>query len=124
MNDRFQVLFVEDDTDIRAVAQLALEDEGFKLTLCSSGQEAVDKAISLTVDLILLDVMMPDLDGPSTLLKLREFPHLANTPTIFMTAKVQHSEVKKYYAMGAVGVIAKPFDPMTLANEIREKLIG
>lgn len=124
MSNELCVLYVEDEADIREVAEFALEDEGFALVPCSSGQEALDKASTLTPDLILLDVMMPGIDGPSTLKKLRELPHLANTPVIFMTAKVQPSEVEQYTALGALGVISKPFDPMTLADEIRSLLGG
>jgi len=122
MSKMLNVLYVEDEPDIRAVAEFALEDEDFELMSCASGQEALDKAATLSPDLILLDVMMPDIDGPSTLIKLRELSHLANTPVIFMTAKVQPAEVAQYKALGALGVISKPFDPMTLADEIRSLL--
>jgi len=124
MDDELNVLFAEDEADIREVIEFALEDEGFKLESCASGQEAIEKAAILTPDLILLDVMMPGIDGPSTLKKLRELPHLANTPVIFMTAKVQPAEVAQYKVLGALGVISKPFDPMTLADEIRKLLEG
>lgn len=122
MSEELCVLYVEDEADIREVAEFALEDKGFTLTPCSSGQEALERAAGLTPDLILLDVMMPGIDGPTTLKKLRELPHLANTPAIFMTAKVQPSEVAQYKALGALGVISKPFDPMTLADDIRRLL--
>ena len=122
MSKVLQVLYVEDEPDIRAVVNFALEDEGFQLVPCTSGREAVDKAPGLNPDLILLDVMMPDMDGPATLRRLRELPHLMSTPVIFMTAKVRASEVGEYQAMGALGVIAKPFDPMTLADQIRDIL--
>lgn len=122
MSDLLSVLYAEDEPDIRTVAEFALEDEGFELVACVSGEQALEKAIDLKPDLILLDVMMPGIDGPSTLIKLRELPHLKNTPAIFMTAKVQPAEVAKYKAIGAIGVIAKPFDPMTLADEIRNLL--
>jgi len=122
MSEVLQVLYVEDDADIRAVAEFALEDEGFELILCESGQQALDKAVGAKPGLLLLDVMMPGLDGPTTLQRLRELPHLADTPAIFMTAKVQPVELVQYQAMGAVGVISKPFDPMTLAGQIRTLL--
>lgn len=118
MNKNLRVLYVEDETDIREVVEFALEDEDFELISCGSGQEAISKAAGLSVDLILLDVMMPGMDGPSTLQKLRELKPLALTPAIFMTAKVQAAEVAQYKAMGALGVIAKPFDPMALAGQI------
>ncbi|OOZ43264.1 response regulator [Solemya velum gill symbiont] len=115
-----QVLYVEDDEDIRSIAEMALEDEGFEMMICESGQEAISKAADARPDILLLDVMMPGMDGPTTLKNLRELPHLATTPVIFMTAKVQQTEVDEYLAMGALGVIAKPFDPMTLGETIRD----
>ena len=114
------VLYVEDDPDIRTVAQIALEAVGgFTLRSCESGRAALDAvAAGFEPDLILLDVMKPQKDGPSTLLALRAMAPTAATPAIFMTAKVQASEVAHYRALGALGVIAKPFDPMQLAREI------
>ena len=115
-----RILYVEDEPDIQAVAQLALEAVGgFTVAICSAGQEALEKAPGFNPDLILLDVMMPGMDGPTTLGKLREIKALANTPVIFMTAKVQAHEVAQYKALGALDVIAKPFDPMRLSDDIR-----
>lgn len=115
-----RILYVEDEMDIQAVAQLALETVGgFTLEVCSSGREALDKAEAFSPDLLLLDVMMPEMDGPSTLLALRELATTADTPAVFMTAKVQPNEVVQYKEMGALDVIAKPFDPMGLATEIQ-----
>ncbi|SHH54009.1 response regulator [Massilia sp. CF038] len=115
------VLYVEDDPDIQMVAQMALEVVGgLALRACSSGREAVDAAQACQPDLILLDVMMPDMDGPTTLAALRQLPGTANTPVIFMTAKVQAAEVAHYKTLGAIGVIAKPFDPMQLAQQVRQ----
>jgi len=122
MSGNLLVLYAEDEADIRQVTEFALEDEGFELLACASGDAALSKAADITPDLILLDVMMPGIDGPSTLKKLRDFPHLANTPAIFMTAKVQPAEVEQYKAIGALGVISKPFDPMTLADQIHSLL--
>ncbi len=124
MSDLIQVLYVEDDPDIRAVAEFALEDEGLELEACESGMVALEKAKTFRPDLLLLDVMMPGIDGPTTLLRLREYPHLVDTPAIFMTAKVQPNELAQYEAAGAIGVISKPFDPMSLADEIRRLLKG
>jgi CheY-like chemotaxis protein len=113
------ILYVEDEPDIQAVAKLALEAiGGFTVEICGSGQEALDKAPSWAPQLILMDVMMPGMDGPTTLRKLREIPSLSATPVIFMTAKVQPPEVLEYKAMGALDVIPKPFDPMTLAATV------
>ena len=122
MSNLLQVLYVEDEPDIRGVVEFALEDEGFELMTCTSGREALDRAPDLRPGLILIDVMMPDMDGPTTLRQLRELPHLADTPVIFMTAKVRADEVAQYKVMGALGVISKPFDAMALADEIRSIL--
>lgn len=116
-----KILYVEDDADIQAVAQLALETVGgYTLQVCSSGQEAIDCAEGFAPDLVLLDVMMPGMDGPATLGELRKIPALAFTPAIFMTAKVMPSDIEAYKAQGAADVIAKPFDPMTLAARIEQ----
>ena len=116
-----RILYVEDDPDIQAIAMMVLETiNGFVMEACSSGSEALAKAVQFNPDLVLLDVMMPGMDGPETLKGLREFPELASVPVVFMTAKVQPQEVAGYLTLGAVGVIAKPFDPMTLAQELRD----
>lgn len=121
MSELTRILYVEDEPDIQAVAQIALESVGgFTVKTCSSGEEALDNAVEFNPDLILLDVMMPGMDGPSTLEKLQNFPELKNTPAVFMTAKVQPQEVEQLLSCGAIDVIAKPFDPMTLADNIRE----
>jgi len=115
------ILYVEDDADIRAVAQLALEAVGgFDVRLCSSGQDAL-AAIEdgYRPDLLLLDVMMPGMDGPSTLAALRALAPTEDTPAVFMSAKVQAGEIAHYRSLGALGVIAKPFDPMALAQQVR-----
>jgi two-component system OmpR family response regulator len=114
-----RLLFVEDEPDIQIVARLALEAiGGFKVEICNSGREALEKAPTFGPDLILLDVMMPGMDGPTTLGALREQPQTATTPVIFMTAKVQPYEVAEYKRLGALDVIAKPFDPMQLSANI------
>lgn len=116
-----RILYAEDEPDIQTVAQMALEAiGGFSVNVCNNGQEAVDKAIDFNPDLILLDVMMPGMTGPDTLKELKTFPELKNVPVIFMTAKVQPQEVEEYKALGAIEVIAKPFDPMTLADTVKE----
>jgi len=116
-----RILYVEDDPDIQTIAMMVLETiSGFIVKSCSSGAEAVAAAVEFRPDLILLDVMMPGMDGPKTLSELRKFPSLTTTPVVFMTAKVQPQEVKDYLNLGAIGVIAKPFDPMSLAQELRD----
>lgn len=115
-----RILYVEDEPDIQTVARLALETlGGFTVEICSSGNEALQRVTGFQPQLILLDVMMPGMDGPTTLGKLRELPQFAATPVIFMTAKVQPSEVAGYKQIGAVDVIPKPFDPMTLSGQVQ-----
>ena len=115
------ILYVEDEADIQAVARLALEAVGgFSVTICSSGAEAVERAPEVRPDLILLDVMMPGMDGVNTLRALRKIPEMAATPVIFITAKAQQSEIRHFRELGALDVIAKPFDPMALSDQIRE----
>ena len=116
-----RILYIEDEADIQAIAKIALEAVGgFSVEVCSSGEEALRCGPASPPDLILLDVMMPGMDGPSTLLRLREFPVLATTPVIFMTAKVQPAEIAYFRSLGALDVIAKPFDPMNLPRQVSE----
>lgn len=115
-----KILHVEDDPSIQLVARLALEAVGgFDVHTCSSGQEALDCVASYAPDLILLDVMMPGMDGPTTLQHLRSMIDTRQIPVVFMTAKVQPAEVAQYRELGAADVIVKPFDPMLLAGNIK-----
>jgi DNA-binding response OmpR family regulator len=114
------ILHIEDEPDIREVVRLALEEiGGFAVESCASGEEGLAKAQEHRPDLIVLDVMMPGMDGPMTLRELRKIPELSETPVIFMTAKVQTHEIEEYAGMGAIGVLTKPFDPATISKEIR-----
>ncbi|SEQ69919.1 response regulator [Thalassovita taeanensis] len=119
MTELPKVLHVEDDSDIREIACLALEAiGGLSLVQCASGPEALSKAQAATPDVLLLDVMMPGMSGVETLAELRKLPGLETTPAVFMTARAQLSEVEELRALGAVAVITKPFDAMTLAEEL------
>ena len=120
------VLHVDDEPDIREVAGLSLDlDPDIVLTTAESGEMALQLLEGgLRPDVILLDVMMPRLDGPGALARLRALPGLEQTPVIFMTARVQTSERDRYLDLGAIGVITKPFDPMTLAGQVRDLLAG
>jgi len=115
-----RILYVEDEPDIQKVAKLALETVGkLEVLICSSGAEAIEKAAPYEPDLLLLDVMMPGMDGPATLTALRAIDSLKDVPAVFLTAKVMPSEMEAFKEMGAIDVIAKPFDPMTLADQVR-----
>ena len=115
-----KILCIEDDPDIQNVAKLALElVGGFTVKICSSGAEALREAVAFAPDFILLDVMMAGMDGPATLKALREIPALFKIPVAFMTAKVQPAEQTQLKSLGALDVIAKPFDPVTLADQVR-----
>lgn len=116
MPSPLRLLHVEDEPDIREIAELVLDR--FELTQCESGLAALALARDLELDVILLDVMMPGMDGMETLTELRKLPHLAHTPVIFMTARVQPAEVAQLLDLGAVAVIAKPFDPIELEDEV------
>jgi two-component system OmpR family response regulator len=115
-----RILYIEDEPHIRTVAQIALEEVGgFAVALACSGNEGIEMAKTFLPDLILLDVMMPGMDGPSTLRALKEIPETAGIPVIFLTAKAQPKEIESYKRLGALDVLIKPFDPMTLSDEIR-----
>jgi two-component system, OmpR family, response regulator len=115
-----RVLYVEDEPNIRAVGIFALEEVGgFIVESAESGQDALNKAGAFDPDLILLDVMMPGMDGIATFKALRASDATSRIPVIFMTAKVQPHEVQGYKDLGAIAVIAKPFDPVSLPDEVR-----
>jgi len=115
-----QILYAEDEADIRVIAKIALEDiGGFQVKYCSNGKELIDTAKNYKPDLILIDVMMPIMDGPAALLEIRKLPGYEFIPAIFMTAKVQSNEINAYKSLGAIDVISKPFDPMSLADTIK-----
>ncbi len=113
-------IVVEDEPILAKFIQSYLAFEGFQVRLAGNRAEVIAEFLKLPVpDLILLDVMLPGMDGPSTLKALRGLAPLAAVPVAFMTAKVQPQEVAHYKSLGARGVIAKPFDPMNLANQVR-----
>ncbi len=114
-----RVLIIDDEEDIREVAQVSLETVGgWAVLAAGSAQEGLAKAEQERPDAILLDVMMPDLDGPGTLQKLKENAETKDIPVIFLTAKVQNADRRRLASLGAKGVVAKPFDPLTLAKEV------
>ena len=114
-----RVLLVDDDADILVVGAASLRKVGgFDVVLAASGAEAVRIAADVAVDVVLLDMMMPDLDGMGTLTQLLALPNMRKVPILFMTAKVQQSEVERYTRAGAAGVIHKPFDPLELPGRV------
>lgn len=123
-----RVMHVEDDESIRMIAELALVDvSGLELLSCASGQSALEQVESFMPDLILLDVMMPKMDGLETIKVLKERPEIAQIPVVFMTARIQESEKQQYIEAGAVAVMEKPFEPMELGdtlNRIYQKTVG
>jgi len=120
----FRVLHVDDEPDIREVVEISLGlDTDFSTRSCASGQEALEAAADWAPDIILLDVMMPVMDGAATLAHLRKNPKTAAIPVVFMTARAQSRELDLFRSLGAVGVIPKPFDPMTLAASVRAHIV-
>jgi CheY-like chemotaxis protein len=121
-----QVLYVDDEPDIREIAGLALQlDPGIEVRLAESGARALELLLGAwRPDVILLDVMMPAMDGPAVLVALREQPRWATTPVVFITARTQAQDRQRLLELGAVALISKPFDPMTLAKEVRGVLAG
>jgi len=116
-----KIMLVEDEADIQTVAKMALEiTGGFQVEICGLGGEALIKAKSFSPDLILLDVMMPDMDGLSVIKSLCENSSTASIPIIFMTARMQSQDVLDYDQLGAIGFIAKPFDPMQLSATVKK----
>ncbi len=120
MSELQRVYYVEDEADIRFIAEIALKQVGgLDVYISADGQTALEDLEKFPAQLLLLDVMMPGLDGPATLKMIRRDPRFADLPAIFLTAKVQADEVAHFKKLGAIAVIAKPFDPMSLAKELK-----
>jgi len=118
-----RILLVDDEDDIREVAGMSLETvAGWTVLAASSGREGIKIAAEQQPDAILLDVMMPDMDGPTTFQNLQNNDKTKAIPVIFLTAKAQMREQRGFRELGAQGVISKPFDPLTLADQISEFL--
>jgi two-component system, OmpR family, response regulator len=113
------ILYVDDDPDICSIVRATLHlIPGLRVRTADSGERAIDLAYELRPDLVLMDVMMPGLDGPSTFKRMRESALLANTPVIFMTAKALPKEIAEFLQLGVIGVIVKPFDPLKLYDDL------
>lgn len=118
-----RVLYVDDEPDIREIVELALGlDPGLWVRSCACGKDALAMAADWSPDIILCDVVMPVMDGPATLARLRQCPQIADMPFVFITSRAQAREVEHFKSLGAVGVIVKPFDPMMLADSVRSHL--
>ena len=117
------ILLVDDEDDIREVAAISFEAvAGWKVSTASSGKDGLEKAIAERPDAILLDVMMPDVDGPTTFGWLQAEPATTDIPVILLTAKAQGADLKYFSELGVAGVLTKPFDPMALAGQVEEIL--
>ena len=118
-----RILIIDDEDDIREVAQLSLETiPGWEVLTARSGREGLEMAVAEQPDAILLDVMMPDVDGPTTFQKLQAKPEISHIPVVLLTAKVQASDRQRFSTLGIKAVMAKPFDPLTLADQLAEIL--
>ncbi|MFM7345945.1 MAG: response regulator [Tagaea sp.] len=116
-----RILLVEDDPDIREIAEMALGTVGgFEVLACGTGGEALRRLAEFGPQLAVIDVMMPGMDGPGLLAALRARPDTRDLPVVFMTAKVQPEEMARWRSLGAADIVAKPFDPMTLAARLRD----
>jgi len=118
-----RILLVDDEPDVREIVDISLGlDRELKTRACASGADALVTAAEWSPSLILLDVMMPVMDGPATLANLRKNPRTAHIPVVFLTARTQADEIAQYMSLGAEGVLTKPFDAMTLAASVRSYL--
>ncbi len=114
-----RILVIDDEVDIRLVVQACLTlVGGFEVILASSGQIGLQQAAIAQPDAILLDVMLPELDGPATFGQLQANPKTRHIPVIFLTAKVRPADQERFLAMGVKAVIEKPFDPVLIAKQV------
>jgi CheY-like chemotaxis protein len=117
--DRRHILVIDDEADIREVAGISLEAiGGWRVSTAGGGQEGIAKAVAEKPDAILCDVMMPDIDGPTTFARLQENPDTAGIPVVLLTARVQHADRVGFAQLGVAGVLSKPFDPMELSDRV------
>jgi CheY-like chemotaxis protein len=118
-----RILIIDDEDDIRQVAALSLETiAGWDVVLANSGGRGIEVAATEQPDAILLDVMMPEMDGPTTFLKLQSTPETAKIPVLLLTAKVQGSDQRRFAGLGVSGILFKPFDPLLLAKQVSDVL--
>jgi len=118
-----RILIIDDEDDIREVAALSLESiAGWKVTTANSGAAGIQAAIAGQPDAILMDVMMPSMDGPTTFREMQATPSISHIPVVLLTAKVQGVDQRRFADLGVAGVLMKPFDPLTLADEMSTAL--
>ena len=118
-----RILIIDDEDDIREVAALSLESvAGWQLYTASSGAEGMRVAAAELPDAILMDVMMPAMDGPTTFREMQKMPNLTGIPVILLTAKVQGVDQRRFAGLGVAAVLFKPFDPLTLAEQMSAAL--
>ncbi|TAH34229.1 MAG: response regulator [Alphaproteobacteria bacterium] len=117
-----KILCIDDEDDMRAVIRFSLENVGnYVVTTCDGGMRALAEIEEINPDMILLDVLMPEMDGFETLKKIREIPRMREVPVLFLTAKIKPDEVEYYHTLGVSGVIPKPLDPMVLPRIIESE---
>ena len=117
-----RVLIIDDDADLRLIIRASLRHRGFEVEEAASGGQGIQSARAARPDVILLDVMMPEMDGPTTLQALQADPATVGIPVVFLTAKAMRAEIDRLRALGAVGVLIKPFDPLSLGSELEAVL--
>lgn len=118
-----RILIIDDEDDIREVAALSLETvAGWEVLTANSGAEGIREAVAQKPDAILMDVMMPTMDGPTTFREMQKTPEIAHIPVVLLTAKVQGVDQRRFAGLGVAGVLFKPFDPMTLAGQMAAAL--
>jgi len=120
--DRRRILVVDDEERMVRFIRMNLEHDGFQVAEAFNGKQAIQKLRDVTPDLILLDVMMPAMDGPTTFLQLQKNPSTAKIPVILLTAKVQGSDQRRFAELGVAGILFKPFDPLTLSTQVSQTL--
>ena len=118
-----RILIIDDEDDIREVAALSLEAvAGWTVLTASSGAEGIRMALREKPDAVLMDVMMPGMDGPTTFKEMQRSPALAHIPVLLLTAKVQGVDQRRFAGLGVAAVLFKPFDPLTLADQMADVL--
>lgn len=121
MKELKKILYAEDEPDVQTIVELIVQSmSSYEIKICENGKKLLESVEDYEPDLILLDVMMPEMDGPTTFENLQLNEKTKNIPVIFMTAKAQIHEVKIFQEIGVIGVITKPFDPILLCSKIQE----